>query len=429
MKKKIQSIVLITFTLLIVFQPTLSRALDKMAHGWSYQKENTSEAIQEAVQMLKKDIGKEKPAFIYMAATSIKYDIPAMAKELSTAFPDVPIWGSTSALGIIMNNEHDYMKGNVVGLLALCSSNFKCIVEGASIEKYNNSYTETARALIEKIKKEQGEKSPRMVLFSSSPGPHEEEVMNELKKAFGKKLKIFGGSNGTEAPNPRFSIANTEAYEKGIALLLVYSTKKIGHCYQMGFKAKDIRGRATRVDGRWLHEIDGKPALEVYNDWTDGYFTEAIKEGKNIRGEGQMKNPLAIIKKNAKGEEFLISLSAKGYNKENGAIEFFANIELGDTLTLLKGDNDSLINRAFLAVTKAKKMVRGQMLGGMGFYCSGARLLLEKQNRTQELGPKLRQAFKNKPFILTFNNGEHGCIPDSESFHGNLMLDVIVFEE
>ena len=128
-------------------------------------------------------------------------------------------------------------------------------------------------------------------------------------------------------------------------------------------------------------------------------------------------------------EEFVVSLSAKGYSKDTGGIEFFASVDEGDVLTVLKGDTDSLVNRAYLAVTKAKKMSRGKIAGGLAFYCSGARLLLEKKGRTGELGPKLKRAFRDTPFILMFHNGEHGCILNSESFHGNLMLDVVVFEE
>jgi hypothetical protein len=178
-----------------------------------------------------------------------------------------------------------------------------------------------------------------------------------------------------------------------------------------------------------LNTIDEKPALEVYNQWADGFFTEIIQEGKPIRGEGQMYHPLAMVKKTADGKELLVSLSAKAYSKETGGIEFFACVDEGDELTILKGDTDSLVNRAYLGVAQAKRMVRSKIAGGLVFYCSGARLLLEKQGRTKEMAPKLKQAFGDKPFILMFHNGEHGSIPGSESFHGNLMLDVVVFGE
>jgi small ligand-binding sensory domain FIST len=134
-------------------------------------------------------------------------------------------------------------------------------------------------------------------------------------------------------------------------------------------------------------------------------------------------------KKVTHGEELVISLSAKQYSKETGGIEFFACVEKGDTVTVLKGDTDSLVNRAYLSVAKAKRMAKGKIAGGLVFHCSGARLLLEKQDRTREMAPKLKQAFRDRPFLLMFHNGEHGCIPGSESFHGNLMLDAIVFGE
>ena len=76
---------------------------------------------------------------------------------------------------------------------------------------------------------------------------------------------------------------------------------------------------------------------------------------------------------------------------------------------------------------KARKMVKGRVAGGLVFHCSGSRLLLEKQGDTEKISPKLKKAFGKSPFILMFLNGEHGCIKDSESFHGNLMLGAVVF--
>lgn len=400
-----------------------------MAQGWSYGEEDTLHAIQTAIDGLKRDLGAQEPTIIFVAGTSINLDVPLMIRELGQAFPDVPIWGSTSALGIFMNNEHEYMQGSVVGLLALASREYRVVVGGASVADYAGNYLNAAQPAIRKAQAAYPDEAPALVLFTSNPGSHEEEILEALKQAFGRKIPIFGGSSGTEAPDPRYAIANREAYAEGLSLCFLYTAKPIGHSYQMGFQQEEVRGVATEVDGRWLKSIDGKPALEVYNAWTNGFFTDIIREGKSIRGEGQMSHPLAMVKTTPDGKELVISLSAKQYSKETGAIEFFACVDKGDTVTVLKGDTDSLVDRAYLSVAKAKRMAKGKIAGGLVFHCSGARLLLEEQGRTREMAPKLQQAFGDRPFLLMFHNGEHGCIPGSESFHGNLMLDVVVFGE
>jgi hypothetical protein len=413
-----------------VMPPSLAYAEPAvMAQGWSYGEEDSLKAAQTAIAELKQDLGDRQPAVIFTSATSIKLDVPVMMQELRQAFPDTPIWGATSALGIFMNNAYDYMQGSALGLLALCSADYRMVVAGASIAEYEKSYVKAAQPLIQKAKETYKNEIPAMILFTSNPGAHEEAILEALKQAFGREIPIFAGSTGTEDPNPRYAIANGEAYAEGLSFCFIYTDKKIGHSYQMGFKRENVSGIATAVDGRWLNSIDGKPALEVYNQWTNGFFTEAIQAEKSIRGAGQMLHPLAIVKKTPDGNELVISLSAKTYSKESGGIEFFACVDQGDTLTLLKGDTDSLVNRAYLGVAKAKTMVKGKIAGGLVFHCSGARLLLEEQGRTKEMAPKLKQAFGEQPFILMFLNGEHGCIPGSESFHGNLMLDVVVFEE
>ncbi|MGA1869940.1 MAG: FIST signal transduction protein [bacterium] len=400
-----------------------------MAHGWCYGEEDSHTAVNKALINLKKNLNGKKPAIIFFSSTSIKLNIPTMVKEVCNEFSTIPVWGATSALGIIMNNEYDYMKGSVIGLLALCSKDYSFFVRGASIREYQNNYVAAVTHIIKEANLNYKNKIPSMILFTSNPGSHEEDIIKVLKNHYGKFIPIFGGSCGTEVPNLQYSIANDESYTEGFSLCFIYTSKHIGYCYQMGYKRKNVNGIATDVDGRWVNTIDNKPALEVYNRWTDGFFTKIIENGKPIRGEGQMYHPLAMIKHTKDGEEFIIALSAKKHSVETGRIEFFACVDKGDVLTVLKGDTNSLIRRTYLAVAKAKKMARGRIAGGLVFNCSGARLLLEKKDRTKEISPQLKQAFKNKPFILMFNNGEHGCIPGSESFHGNLMLDTVVFAE
>ncbi len=421
--------VLLIVSICFVKNANLYASETTMAHGWSYNHEDSLTAITEALDKLKVDLEANKPSIIFLSLTTMKYNAHLMLNEIQKAFKNVPVWGASSALGIIMNNEFEYMKGNVVGLVALCTNDYHFFVEGEAIQTFGNKYLNAAKHIINKAKKSFPDKIPQLILFTGTPGPHEEIIIELLKKKFGRKILIYGGSAGTEKPYKRYAIANSKAISKGLSLAFIYTSKKIGHCYQMGYKSLQKRGIATRVAGRWLYEIDGKPALNVYNEWADGFFTKSIEEGKNIRGAGQMYHPLAMIKKNDQGKGLTISLSAKQYSKKTGAIEFFASVEKGDVLTILKGDTNSLVNRAYLAVAKANRMIKGNLAGGLAFYCSGARLLLEKQGRTSELGPKLKRAFKDKPFILMFNNGEHGNMQNCESFHGNLMLDVVVFEK
>ena len=400
-----------------------------MAHGWCYQEEDSALAAGVAIARLKENLNGKKPSVIFLSSTSIKLDVPAIVAKIAEEFGDTPVWGATSALGLFMNNDLGYMRGSVVGLVALCSDEHEFFVRGAAVDDSAGGYVDAAARICREARRVHGEEPPSLILFTSDPGSHEELVIKELKRAFGRKIPIFGGSCGTEAPNPRYAVANGGAYSKGLSLCLVYATKRIGYCYQMGYRREKVSGTATDVDGRWVKTIDGRPALDVYNEWTDGFFSDVLKNNKPIRGEGQMYHPLAVVKQAGKGRELVISLSAKGHDPETGAIEFFACVDKGDTLTVLKGDTESLIARNYLGVAKAKRMAGGRIAGGLVFYCSGARMLLERQARTGEMAAPLKRAFGEKPFILMFHNGEHGQVAGSESFHGNLMLGAVVFPD
>ena len=57
--------------------------------------------------------------------------------------------------------------------------------------------------------------------------------------------------------------------QKGVVLVLGRSSVEVACCMASGFKPTERKGVATKVDGYWLLEIDDRPALAMYNEWTN----------------------------------------------------------------------------------------------------------------------------------------------------------------
>ena len=65
-------------------------------------------------------------------------------------------------------------------------------------------------------------------------------------------------------------LGENEVYERGICLAVLYTDLPLGWTFEAGFDVTEKHaGIATKVEGQALVEIDGRPALDVYNEWVD----------------------------------------------------------------------------------------------------------------------------------------------------------------
>ncbi|MCP4351138.1 MAG: hypothetical protein GY795_37210 [Desulfobacterales bacterium] len=420
-KSKTAQWISIIFLLVFIFKDVAGAI--EISQGWSEGIANPAQAVQKVTEMTKN----EKPPSMIFVASTPDNDGNALVGAISAKFPTVPVWGATSAKGIFMNNTR-YLTKNAVGLLFFSDTKneYDFFVGGRSVD--GGRWEIKATEIIKDAKKISAD-PPSMILLTCNPGPHEEKILELLIKTYGKSdIPIYGGSSGTtdNKAMPRFVIANGDAYKKGLAIAFIYTREPIGHYYPMGYKPLiNERATITKSEGRTVQEINGKPAIDEYNRMAGGKFNNIIQLGKPLRGEGQMLAPLAKVVEE-KGKERYISLSAKQYDPKSGAIEFFASVHPGDKVTVLKGNKDNLSKRVYLGVVRAKTALKDRLNGGLVFFCSGARLLLEREGRIDEVSHAgAQKGFKSKPYLIWFMNGEHG----GPNIHGNLMSGIVTFQQ
>ena len=64
-----------------------------------------------------------------------------------------------------------------------------------------------------------------------------------------------------------------------VIVTAMYPSEGVCMSFHSGYSPSDKTGIVTKVDGRTLYEIDGKPAAEVYNKWTNGAVDEFMNGG------------------------------------------------------------------------------------------------------------------------------------------------------
>lgn len=269
---------------------------------------------------------------------------------------------------------------------------------------------------------------PDLVWMNAAPG-HEEELIVGIEDVIGSDVPIAGGSTGDNTVSGNWrQIAGAKVYNDAVVIGVFFPSVEISFAFHSGYDPTDVKGKATKAQGRTLFEIDGRQAAEVYNEWTSGLIADVLAVGGNVLATTTLA-PLGREVGRVGGVPYF-KLSHPDQVTADGALTMFTNIEAGDEVVLMKGSRDSLISRAG-RVTQAAISAGGfnadALAGALVIYCAGCMLTVQQDMGyvVEEIGSSLNQA----PFLGVFSFGEQGCFVGHENSHGNLMISVVVFSK
>ncbi len=211
-----------------------------------------------------------------------------------------------------------------------------------------------------------------------------------------------------------------------MVITVLFPSTQISYAFHSGYDPSNITGLVTRCEGRTLLEIDGRPAAEVYNEWTGGAVAEMLPDGGNVLALTTLF-PLGRVVGEVGGLPYY-KLSHPDSVTAEGGLTLFSNIEEGDRLTLMTGSVESLVERAgrvTKAAVDAGDFSEEQIVGGLAIYCAGCMLTVEP--KMDEVSGFIRQALNDQPFVGVFTFGEQGCFVGNDNAHGNLMISIVAF--
>lgn len=404
-----------------------------VGYGWSI-KDNPKEAVEEAVSLMKQGLGEKSPkyvlVFIGIGKGNIGYNPEEVIAELKNQLgPEVKIHGGSSSLGVLTKEGFHIGEVGSLALIGVASEKMNFGVGGVSLDEL--SPKEVGKKAMElAIKNSQKEGLPQIVYMTASPGV-EEEILPGIEEILGKDIPVIGGSGGdNDLSGKWWMFANDRLYKNGVVLTAIYTDLKIGYAYEHSYLASENKGIVTKAEGRVLYEIDGKPAAEVYNEWTGGLVKEILGKGGTILSEVASFYPLARGIKAAGKKVFYISVMPYVVNKDK-SLGLFANIETGDEVMLLHGNWELLLNRAYSTPKQAltsKAISPGKGLFGIYTFCTGAMFAVPEEERAK-FPVLVDSALEGIPFVGTFTLGEQIFLPGAGNRHSNLVNSMIVFGE
>lgn len=307
---------------------------------------NSSQAGYEAAKFALKQCGVEKPDFVIAFASPVFNQID-LVKGITEATGNAPMAGCTSAGEI--TNEGPSTKSVVV--MAIKSDSIKFFTGlGKNVK---SGAREAGRSVALEVK-EKAEKSNELlksfVMFPDVLTGNGADAVRGVLDVLGEHFPVVGGAPGDDFLfKETFEFRDNEIASGAIAGIGISGNFIMGAGVRHGWIPIGIPMKVTKSEGAVLYELDGKPAISIYEEYFGKKSDELRKE---TLAKMAITYPLGIKVPNY-DDEYLIRDPITA--DENGAITCAAEIPKGSEVRLMIGSKEKAIEAAEYAAKKLMK--------------------------------------------------------------------------
>jgi hypothetical protein len=270
---------------------------------------------------------------------------------------------------------------------------------------------------------------PQMILLTAPPGC-EEELLLGIGEVVGPQVPVAGGSAADEAVTGAWWVSANEVVDnRSVIVTTLFPSGGVVSSFQSGYEATEKSGIITHASGHAINEIDGRPAAQLYNEWTGGALADVLEGGGKIAQRISGLHPVGR-RAGSSGEIVEYVLSFLDTVQSDGSLTVFTEVREGERLWLMRGTVDNLVERAGRIARVARDALaqeRGSdaVAGALVVYCASC--LVHIRDRMPEVVAGLDAALGDRPYLGTFTFGEQGCFLAGGNRHGNMMVTVILF--
>jgi len=403
-----------------------------VGYGFSI-KPDAQTAVQEAVSTALKNFSGQNPEYAIIM-TTVDYDEEKISQELNKLLPQTKIQGITSTLSVYTTKGFHASKNGSLAVMLISSPKITFGVAGVDIDNYESAKA-AGKDVILKALTDAGKKpedKPKIVYLTGSFG-NEEGLLVGMQEILGKEIPIVGGSAfDNDATGQWKEFYNNQVFANGVVITAFFTDLRVGWAYEAGYDKTEYKGIITKAKGRTLYEIDNRPALEVYDEWTNGIVKEIrgdSKEDTLINIEQTALNPIAKIMGGKHGEVHYLTMHPYLWNFKDQSIGLGVEVKPGEEITLVHGTWE--INLNHCRTTPNKALSSQNIKPGEGYfaiysYCVGKYLSIPEEER-EKIPVIANQTLGNIPMIGGNTGGEQGLLEGVGNEHGGLVNDIIIF--
>lgn len=349
-----------------------------------------------------------KPTLAVLIST-VDYDLDTLVGMVQECVGDTPLWGGTSSSGVFTSKG--WITGEKGSAALLLLAGLQAGVGGALV---GSDPLAAAKAAVSQALDQAGGSA---AAFLTLPVMGQEDQLLEAIHELAPNTPVVGGSSSEHGPAGSMrQFANGKVLQGGYSVAAI-GGKKAGYVFMNGYKPTGKKAVITAAAGRRLLTLDGRPALEVYQEWS-GLPKDQITGGNILISS--TRRPLVLL---LEGQE--ISCHPVGGN-EDGSIDTAVTQPVGATIEFRENSTDGMIADAATAVSAAAQQVIEPATVILS-HCGGRALALG--DRIGEIVPTINNVVGQVPWIGFLAFGEQGSVRLDQPMHANLSLSALVLDK
>lgn len=364
--------------------------------GTSHQTDSKT-AIQEAYQQAASTLNDFPPSFIMVLASPTTFDQAMIIEELNQLAPQSVIVGcSTSGEITSIAGARDHS----IALMAIYSDQIK-FISGIGHDIKTDA-RQAGRQVAQQIRSIGGGEKPKAaIILPDGLAGNGADIVRGVLDEFGNDFMVVGGSAGDDYEfKQTYQYLGKNVYTNSVIGIGLYGNFHFGVGVKHGWIPIGTACTVTKSEGNIVYEIDGRPAINIYED-RFGKDSPMVSKNEPF-ARMAITYPLGIVLPGS--EEYLIR-DPITVNDE-GAITCAAEVPQGSQVYIMIGSREEAIIAAGQVASKAQAALGDHPIrAGFLFNCIARKKLL--MGKKQEEIDKITNVIGSHiPLIGFYTYGE-----------------------
>ena len=328
--------------------------------------------------------------------SSVKYDQEKMLAGVRSVSKNALLVGSSTAGEITTQGPS---RKSSVAVMLIKSPEIKFYA--AAGENIKDGAREAGKVVAEEVKKMAGGTLNAFMMLPDVLVGNGADIVRGVLDSLGEHFPVVGGASGDDFKFEKtYQYLNDKVYSGAVIGLGLVGNFKIGIGVKHGWLPVGIPMKVTKSEGAVLHELDGKPAINIYRD----YF--GAEEAKKLQQETLAKLAITYpLGMTVAGSDEMLIRDPITVN-EQGSITCAAEIPEGSEIRLMVGSREEAVKVAKEAAEKAVEQLEGTVPKAVIIFNCIARSKLFGERSGEEITAIQEVVGAETPLIGFYTYGE-----------------------
>ncbi len=243
-------------------------------------------------------------------------------------------------------------------------------------------------------------------IFSDGLTGNAVEIIEGIQSILGENIRIAGGTSGDGGRFLRtFQYLGDQVLTDSIVAVGFSGNFAVGTGVGCGWFPVGTAKQVTKSEGNILYELDGQPALQVYEKFLDRYASQLPAVG--------VEYPLGLLGTSEDDEDhgYFLCRATMGVDRQNGSIRFAGDIPQGAKVKMTMGNGNDVVDAARKAAKRAlshmKKMSGEIQAKAIFVYSCMARKIVLGSRTSEEIAVIRKIVGDDVPIIGFYTYGEY----------------------